>query len=291
MKSKRFLVTIAFLLLVAAALACSSLAPTAEPDATATAQALGLRETEAALETTSTALAGLLTETAATATPPPTATTIPTATPIPTATVTPGPLTVTDDFSSESGIWEHCQVCKLRDGALYMGPYPSSNKLKGYIALCIPCGQVREYTMSVDTWFVEGASDRGFGFVLREWEGSYLDLEVFSWQVFGVWFYDAKKGNTGNAWGNLLPGGYVRSPAIRAGRLVNHLEVKVEALDQKTDNFIISINQQAVKSFELPAGAGRVGLGVALHSLGVAFDNFFFQGVPLRNNSADQPNG
>lgn len=39
----------------------------------------------------------------------------------------------------------------------------------------------------------------------------------------------------------------------------------------------IHINGQPVNTAEIPAESGRVGLVVGLHSLGVVFDNFYFE--------------
>src|SRR5690242_9578065 len=166
----------------------------AGPDTQATATARTgqqhLVETEA-VAMVGTTIAQSATQTAL-AVPTATATATLTSTPTLTPTVTPGPLVIDDDFSTLGERWQGCGVCAIKDGALAFGPYPSVMSAKGYVTLCKDCGVVHEYKMSVDATYLSGSSDRGFGFVLREENGDYIDLEITTWQYYGVWGYRAK---------------------------------------------------------------------------------------------------
>ncbi len=283
MMKSRF-VLLAFFALLAASLACSF------SSIQSPAQQHGIETQAAVVQSTATALAG--TETAL-AQPSNTPTITPTFTPTPTVTPTPGPLVIDDPFDSLSDRWQGCQVCAIKNGALQMGPYPSSNSAQGYITLCKDCGVVRDYKMSVDATYVTGPSDRGFGLVLREDNGSFIDLEITTWQVYGVWLYDSKEGGSWDAWHELLPKGYVPTGQLHPGLLTNHIAVEVSASDTKKDTDVIniSINDSPVKMLEIPSGAGHVGLVVGLHSLGVSFDNFHFEGMPIQTPESPSQNG
>jgi hypothetical protein len=271
-----------FFILVFLLAACGTkVSPT--PDLGATATSLGLQQTMVALDVTVQAHAAAQTEAArATATLPPTATLSLT------PTVTPGPVVIQDDFSSDHGRWIECGMCRIENGVLQMGPYPVSDKGEGYLAICSDCGIAQDYKMGVDATFKDGYTDRGFGLVLRENSGSYADVEITTWQVYGGWVYDKST----NSWGNLLGG----DPWKLQGSLypsygTNRLEVQVTSQGGKS-TLSISLNGQLVNTSEMPAISGRVGLVVGLHSLGVVFDNFYFEGyttpLPPNNNLNQQ---
>ena len=253
------------------------------PDLQATATSLSLQQTMVALNATVQAYSAAQTEAAkATSTP------LPTATLSPTPTVTPGPLVIQDDFSSDTGRWKECGMCRIENGTLQMGPYPISEKGEGYIAICADCGIAQVYKMGVDATFKDGYTDRGFGLVVRENNGSYADVEITTWQVYGGWVYDETK----NAWGNLLGGdAWKLSGSLYPSYGTNRLEVEVTSQGGKSKLSIL-INGQLVNTTEMPAISGRVGLVVGLHSLGVVFDNFYFEGYttpqPPDNNSTVQ---
>jgi hypothetical protein len=214
----------------------------------------------------------------------------PTPTPVarltPTPVSTPGPYVIEDDFSTLNPRWQGCAVCAVKGGRMLMGPYPSSDSLRGYIAICKDCGSVREYKMSVDAVFLSGASDRGFGFVLREWDGNYIALEITTWQVYGVWFFDAGDKET---WYTLLKKTFVPTGSLRPGKIKNHIDVEVAAsrVDKDKDLFKISFNGVPLNTIEIPRGKGHVGLGVGLHSIGIAFDNFHFESLPVFDTDED----
>lgn len=273
---------IPFFLLLLLLISCSTPAsPT--PNAQATATWLVIQQTVVALDMTVQAYAAAQTEAAkATATP------LPTATLSPTPTVTPGPLVIRDDFSSDVGRWVECGACKIENGVLQMGPYPVSDKGEGYLAICSDCGVVQDYKMGIDATFKDGYTDRGFGLILRENNSSYVDVEITTWQVYGAWVYDKSK----NIWGGLLDS----EPWKLSGTLypsygTNRLEVEVKSQGGKSA-LSIYINGQLVKTGEMPAVSGRVGLVVGLHSLAVTFDNFSFEGdtilQPVENNPGQQ---
>lgn len=284
----------AIVVLLLASLACSTTVP-AQPavdvNATATMQALAIQQTQIAMQATSAALSESMTKAAASPTPEPTATPVPTATPIPTATATPGPLVIEDDFSTDVGRWVECEECLIANGALYMGPFPSVDSAEGYTVICKDCGVVDEYRMEVDATYVSGASDRGFGLALWENEGYYIDLEITTWQTYGVWFYDKDEGKSWNAWSYLIDKPFKNSGSIRPGKLTNRIAVVVESRGGQR-LATISVNGKTLESnLELLVGPGRVGFVVGLHSLGVSFDNFYFEGIPLKPSSASGRSG
>jgi len=254
------------------------------PDLQATAIALGLQQTMVALDMTVQANAAAQTEAAR-----PTDTPIPTETPIPTATVTPGPIVIQDDFSMDTGRWTECGQCKIENGALKMGPYPTSNDGGGYLAICSDCGVVQDFKMGVDATFIDGYTDRGYGLLLREVNGDYVDVEITTWQVYGAWTFDT----TRNIWGTILSGDpWKLSGALYPSYGTNRVEVEVTS-SGGTSTVYIRINDQLVNTGTMPAVSGRVGLVVGLHSLGVSFDNFYFEGMPIRpaDNGSTNPQG
>ena len=259
------------LLLLILFLAACGTEPSPTPDVHATAAWNNIQLTITALDATVQAQSAAQTEAAkATDTP------LPTATISPTPTVTPGPLVIRDDFTSDVGRWIECGVCRIENGALHMGPYPISETGEGYLAICSDCGVVQDYKMGVDATFKDGYTDRGFGLILREENGNYVDVEITTWQVYGAWVYSKST----NAWGNLLGGDpWKLSSSLYPSYGTNRLEVEVTSQGEE-GKLSIYINGQLVNSAEMPTVSGRVGLMVGLHSLGVVFDNFYFEGEP-----------
>ncbi len=245
--------------------ACQVSAP---DSATRTAEYLNVRQTELVIQGTEAALSAMETQLAAPPTATPTAPALPTPTRAPTRT--PGPVVIYDDFSFDTGLWDDCGVCDVKKGELVMGPYPSSNTGAGYVSLCGDCGALQDYTIGVDGRFIDGYTDRGYGLVLRydEATGDYVDLELTTWQVYGVWAYDAKN----KSWSS-PSGGWRYAPALYPSYGTNRAEVRVHG-----DSAEIVINDVTVYVLEdLPQGPGRVGLMVALHSMEVGFDNFLLE--------------
>jgi hypothetical protein len=256
-------------------------APVPTADFNATAMSLSLNQTMVALDVTVQAYSAAQTEAAR-----PTITPTATITPIPTATSTPGPVIIQDDFSSDSGRWNECGMCRIENGYLKMGPYPISQKGEAYIAVCGDCGIVQDYKMGVDATFVDGYTDRGYGLLLREGNGSFIDFEATTWQVYGVWFYNNDK----NGWGTLLGDDpWKLSGAMYPSYGTNRLEVEVTT-QGGNNNIKLFINGQLINTVTAPAFSARVGLVVGLHSLGVKFDNFYFEGYP-KTQPAKNNNG
>ena len=274
--------------LLLASLACSTALPEPTPTvdfgATAKVQELIVEQTEAALHATSAALSESLTKAAASPTP------APTETPIPTATATPGPLVIRDDFSQDVGRWIGCAECAIENGALIMGPYPSVDSAEGYYAICKDCGVVDDYKVEVDVNYISGASDRGFGLLVWETDGYFIDLEITTWQTYGMWFYDKSKGNGWDAWFYVMDKPYMNSGSIRPGRLTNHLAIEVTRQGDKR-MAAITINGKQLQSIDLKTGPGQIGLMVGLHSLGISFDNFYFEGLPMKTPRSSGDNG
>jgi uncharacterized protein YceK len=197
----------------------------------------------------------------------------PTETPIPTITPTSGPIFVEDDFSTDSGIWSGCEECEWKDGALFMGPYPASNFGDAYYAICEPCGMTSNYRMAVDATFFEGASDRGFGFLVYLTDDYYVTFEMATWQVAGLFKYEPVQGR----WSELLP--WQLKGYINPGRQMNHIEIIVrDSQSLGKSDITIKINDKVLAVY---SGIGieptLVGLEVGWHSIGVAFDNFEFE--------------
>jgi len=215
-----------------------------------------------------------------TSTPLPTATDtpVPTDTAVPTITPTTGPIIIDDDFSADNGLFK-CDFCKVSDGALLMGPYPTELKGNPYYTICSACGTATNYKMSVDTWFVDGASDRGFGLLLRENDGNLIDLEVSTWQVYGVWTYNPSLATTTEfkGWGAITDG-WVEG-WLKPGRAVNHVDVIMKTEGGQM-TLTVTINDKGGRALNVESGSGNVGLLVGMHSLGVAFDNFHFEELP-----------
>lgn len=262
-------------------LGCTSVfAPaTPTPNLAVTQQALSIQQTQFALDMTVQAQQAAQTQAAlATATP------LPTHTPLPSPTSTPGPIIIQDDFSTNTGRWIECGQCVIENGVMKMGPYPISNDGGGYMAICRDCGTPQDYKMGVDATFVDGYTDRGFGLLLRESDGSYIDVEITTWQVYGAWFFDNDK----NIWGNLLKNGWELTGSLRPSASTNRLEVELISSGGNSTIYI-KINGELVNTTEIPAVRGRVGLVVGLHSLGVIFDNFYFEGYPIQSPDNQNP--
>jgi hypothetical protein len=257
-------------LLIVVLSGCGTTAPT--PDVAITGTMASLNQTRAALDVTVQAYQAAQTEAArATATPlpPPTATA--------TQTATPGPTIIRDDFSSDTGRWVECGQCKIENGGLHMGPYPIAFDGAAYVAICSDCGQPQDYKMGVDVTFVDGYTDRGFGLLLREINGSYIDVEITTWQVYSVWVFNKEK----NTWGSLFTEGWKPTGSLRPAAQTNRLETEITSSGGKS-TINIRINGDLVSTNTIDAFTGRVGLVVGLHSLGVIFDNFYFEGYPLQ---------
>jgi len=196
----------------------------------------------------------------------------PTDTPAPTITPTPGPIVIDDDFSTDSGRFK-CSNCVINGGELIIGPFPLVDSYEPFSAICSDCGTVSNYKMSVDTWYIEGNSNFGFGLVLRDSEkDSDLYLAVSTWLVYNVFSFDP---TVGGGWGwETLIGNWTKGGLV-AGRGINHVEVLMQ--DSKLS---ITINGNFSRIVDLPGGSGQVGLYVSVFEVGAGFDNFHFEELP-----------
>ena len=112
----------------------------------------------------------------------PTVTDTRTPTTTPTVTRTPGPFSFFDDFASDSGGWENCELCLWKDGALVMGPYePASVLHKNY---CTGCGSHMYYKIAVDATFIDGQVDRFFGVFVGDANGKQYYFGISPWQFY-----------------------------------------------------------------------------------------------------------
>lgn len=205
---------------------------------------------------------------------PPTETPVPTDTPLPTPTQ--GPIVVDDDFSTDSGRFK-CEGCSVKDGALVVGPFPMVDSYAPTIVLCNDCGEAESYKMSVDTWYIEGNSNAGFGLTLRNVERKYaILLGVSSWQLYNVLAFD-KTVEGGRGWFTYI--GTWTKGGLKAGRGVNHIDVLVESKPGKSV-LTLTINDDYTRTVDLDDGIGKVGLFVGKWEIGAAFDNFHYEELP-----------
>lgn len=214
---------------------------------------------------------------AATDTPEPTATPIPpTDTPTPPPTETPtavpeGPLSISDDFSSSSGIWSDCDVCEVRNGELRMGPFPVSGAFLTQWAICDACGMVSTYELSVDVSFIDGPSERGYGLILGLNDERFLTYEVTPWQTVDFWMYEYEPNQW--TWVNGLFSG-----SVRAGVQTNTIGVTAAENASGRLDFSLQVNGRTpLVIFNQTTDPGWIGLTVFGHAVEVAFDNFSFQ--------------
>ena len=205
---------------------------------------------------------------------PPTETPVPTDTPLPTPTK--GPIIIDDDFSTDTGRFK-CDGCSIQDGALIVGAFPMVDTYAPFLVLCDDCGESENYKMSVDTWYIEGNSDAGFGLVLRNVERKYAILmAVSSWQLYNVLLFD-KSVDGGRGWMTYI--GPWTKGGLKAGRGVNHIEVVVKSEPGKSI-LTLTINDDFTRTVELDDGIGKVGVFVGRWEIGAAFDNFHYEELP-----------
>jgi hypothetical protein len=219
---------------------------------------------------------------AATPTPLPSDTPLPTDTPLPptatstvTVTPTPGPVVFQDDFSAPSSAWVFCEECEVRDGALFMGPYPISGAYLQHTAICGPCGLVRNYRMSVDVAYGEGPSERGFGLLVRMTDEAMMTFEITPWQTAILWNLDFED----RLW-DFVNGFY--TGRVRAGRATNSIEVEVQdGTTPATVNIELRVSGRTIFiAYNRPGDLGVVGLTLYGHAMSAVFDNFVFEELP-----------
>lgn len=230
---------------------------------------------------------------AATDTPLPTDTPTTTHTPLPptatstrTPTATPGPVVFQDEFLGSSDAWEFCEECTWREGALVMGPYPVSGANIQHVAICGPCGLVRNYRMAVDIAYGDGPSERGFGLLVRLTDDYISTFEITPWQTAFLWHLDFDE----SFW-EFVNGFF--TGRVRAGRATNRIEVTVE--DGTTlgkVNVGLQVNGRTIfLAYNRPGDLGAVGLTLYGHAMSAVFDNFEFEELPPYMHEALPPSG
>jgi len=170
--------------------ACSFAPPRESPEDLA---ATIVQETQLARETSSAVRASKVTDA-----PEPTDTRVPPSrTPRPpTTTPSPlpqGPVSLTDDFSADSGIWSGCEVCEISNGQLHIGPFPVSGAFQTQWNMCDACGMVSTFELTIETAFIDGPSERGYGLVIGLNEDRFLTYEITPWQTIDFWQYEYDK--------------------------------------------------------------------------------------------------
>jgi hypothetical protein len=202
---------------------------------------------------------------------PPTETPAPTNTPLPTPTK--GPIIIDDDFSTDTGRFK-CETCIVEGGELTMGPFAMVDSYKPFVALCNDCGSIKNYKMSVDTWYNSGNSQFGWGLVVRQDEKTTYLLAASSWLVYNVFSFDLNTASSGGRGYRTLIGNWSKGGLV-AGRGINHFEVVME-----DSSMAISINGMLIRNLDLKASSGQVGLWVGNWETSALFDNFHFEELP-----------
>ncbi len=214
----------------------------------------------------------------------PTATITPTSPPTETPTITPtftpeGPLTFTDDFSTDSKNWKGCVGCKWQDGVLLMGPYKVNGEgsNQSHMTVCIPCGKKTYYRIAVDATFVDGFADRLYGLLIGDGKKYITYLGISPIQVavmargdYDKGYYELLNASTEN----------VLNKLVRPGKLTNRIEVIVSPSGAGSADITMKINGSvSYVAANLPAEPSEVGLYIDWHSIGVAYDNFEFEEI------------
>ena len=202
---------------------------------------------------------------------PPTETSTPTE--IPTLTPTPGPIVLSDDFSSRSEIWGDCTVCNWLNDSLYLGPYQPNSTLAPYYIICEACGTPLFFRMAVDAKWIEGQADRGFGLLTRYNNDNIDTLEITSLQFWGYFSYNRHQ----KSWDAYA---FDFTGLLKPSTQVNRIEFLVEPVNNNTANIFIRINEKNAQIYyNQPVKRNQVGLVVGFHSIGVSFDNFEFEEI------------
>ena len=198
----------------------------------------------------------------------------PTATSTQEPTATTGPVVFHDDFSRPSVDWKFCEQCEWQDGGLVMGPYPISGAYAQHVAICGPCGLVRNYRMAVEVGYIDGPSERGFGLLVRLTNEFLMTYEITPWQDATLWNFDFDEG-----WQLVNRSVTGR---IRTGRATNRIEVGVQdGTSPARVNIELKVNGWTIfLAYNQPADLGEVGLTLYGHGTAAVFDNFEFEELP-----------
>ncbi len=197
----------------------------------------------------------------------PTVTITHTPTNTPTITRTPGPFSFFDDFTSDSGEWENCDLCQWKDGALVMGPYePAAILHKNY---CTGCGSHTYYKIAVDATFVDGQVDRFFGVFVGDANGKQYYFGISPWQFYVI----LQHTDEGEKW---EPMDFQWSGSVNASYATNHIEVAVKpAFQPNTGDYLFSLNGTTLYIiYGVPVSPSRTGLAMDYHAMTASYDNW-----------------
>ena len=205
--------------------------------------------------------------------PTDTPTLVPTNTPLPTntptITPTPGPFSFADDFSTNSGGWENCEMCNWTNGVLQVGPFdPTSNFHKNP---CSGCGERTFYKIAVDATFVKGQVDRFFGVFVGDADGKQYYLGISPWQFYVV----GQHVDDGDSW-NVLALKW--SGAVKASYATNHFEIAIKPTDKpNTANIFFTLNGQSVYViYGAAVVPSKAGVGMNWHAVTANYDNWSY---------------
>lgn len=260
------IVSILFTLLLGAC------APTAQPAAQQTEIFTQIPiSTDTSVPPTDTAVPPTDTPVPPTDTPMPTNT--PTETPIPTdtptITPTPGPFSFMDDFTTDSGGWEDCELCKWENGGLLMGPFdPTSNF---HSNTCTGCGEYTYYKVSVDATYIDGQVDRFFGIYVGGVDGKQYYFGISPWQFYVI----AQHFDKGDSYDILS---FQWSGTVNGSYATNTFAVDVlPAAQPNTADYFFKLNGKSIYVlYGRPVVPSTVGLAMDWHAVTASYDNWSF---------------
>lgn len=192
----------------------------------------------------------------------------------PTATTVPKHFT--DDFSEQSDIWGPCETCEWIDGVLRFGPFPPVGEGWDQIfyIVCEACGERPYYRVAADVAFAEGyGADRSFGLLAGLQSNDYLGAGTITTSQHAL--YEAFDYRSGE-W---VEGDFIRFGAVRPGRAVNRVEVRIEATGTPGRATItVSVNgNDLVVLLDRDVRPSKAGLYLGWHSVAIDFDNFEYE--------------
>lgn len=203
--------------------------------------------------------------------PTDTPTLVPTNTPLPTDTPTvtpiPGPFSFMDDFSTDSGGWEDCDLCSWENDGLLVGPFPpTANFHKNY---CTGCGEQTYYQIAVDGTFIDGQVDRFFGVFVGDANGKQYYLGISPWQYYII----GQHIDEGDTWEVL---DFRWSGAVKASYATNHFEVAIRPASQpNTADYYFSLNGSNIYIiYGRPVVPSKAGLAMDWHAVTANYDNW-----------------
>jgi len=205
-----------------------------------------------------------------------------------------------EDFSEDTGRFSISEGITIEDGALFMGEFErcaefGTDKPSGCVSVCLACGdQLAEYEVNVAAVFVDGVSERLYGFALRfidENGNQYIDSEdYFLGWVFSVnlakWYLYEHKPNQPSPWERITSGdanlpvtprepNYLRVVAYRDGQRID-----IYMNDKRMMRIVSTPPMPGERLIEGLPDYGYFGFWVPDRGIRVKFDNFSFTDVP-----------